>query len=208
MLKFTDVKKNYGSHTVLDIPSLEIGGGLYWLKGSNGSGKSTFLKIATGIVPFTGEVEIDGVKLKQQPVDFRRLVSYAEAEPLYPNYLTGFDLVRFFLRVRKRDSAEADQLITKFGIGDFYKNNIGTYSSGMVKKLSLVLAFIGEPKYIFLDEPLVTIDQQTIPVIQDLIDERCRNEVNFIFTSHQTMDPGHLRAAVELEASNKTVRFV
>jgi len=64
----------------------------------------------------------------------------------------------------------------------------------MVKKLSLVLAFTGQTKFIFLDEPLVTLDQQTVPVLTGLISERKTQGVNFIFTSHQSAENDQLNA--------------
>ncbi len=198
MLTFNNVKKRYGSHLILDIPKLEIADGLYWLKGANGSGKSTLLKMATGIIPFEGEIDIEKINLKKQPVAFRNLVSYAEAEPLYPAFVSGVDLISFYNSVRKSDKSNSDELIDRFSIGGFYKNPIGTYSSGMIKKLSLALAFIGNPKFIFLDEPLVTLDQNSLPVLYSLICEHSKIGVNFIFTSHQPFESEHLPPTTEI----------
>jgi ABC-2 type transport system ATP-binding protein len=58
----------------------------------------------------------------------------------------------------------------------------------MAKKLSLVLAFVGQPKYILLDEPLVTIDKESVPILYGLIQEYSANGFSFIFTSHQAFD--------------------
>lgn len=140
------------------------------------------------MIPFEGEVEIDGVNLRKQPTEYRRLVNYVEAEPLYPPFLTGLDLISFFSTTRKAKKEEVDQLIQKFNIQSFIKTPIGTYSSGMVKKLSLVLAFIGQPKYILLDEPLVTIDKDTVPILYELIQAYSAKGLSFIFTSHQAFD--------------------
>ncbi len=208
MLKFDGVKKSYGSHLILDVPSLEINTGIYWLKGGNGSGKSTLLKMASGIIPFEGEIMIDSVNLKRSPVEYRNLVSYAEAEPVYPSYISGLDLINFYQKIRKEEKQKTSQLIELFGIGTYYKDSIGTYSSGMLKKLSLVLAFIGNVKYIFLDEPLVTIDQKSLPIIYKLISECLETGTNLVFTSHQPIEYNGLRPAIELEASGGTVRFL
>ena len=191
MLFIKDLKKEYGSQLILHIPNLAFDSGLFWLKGANGSGKSTLLKIIAGMIPFVGEVEINSVNLRKQPREYRRLVNYVEAEPLYPPFLTGLDLISFFSSTRKTKKEDADKLVQQFNIQSFIKNPIGTYSSGMVKKLSLVLAFIGQPKYILLDEPLVTIDKESVPILYELIDSHLMNGVNFIFTSHQAFDMIH-----------------
>jgi ABC-2 type transport system ATP-binding protein len=188
MLSIKNLKKEYGTHVILDIPQLQFESGLFWLKGNNGSGKSTLLKIISGIIPFDGEVNIDGVDLRKHPTDYRRLVNYVEAEPLYPPFLTGQDLVSFFISTRMANKEEVDELVQKFNIHSFIKNPIGTYSSGMVKKLSLVLAFIGRPKYILLDEPLVTIDKESVPILYELVKLYFGRGVNFVFTSHQAFE--------------------
>lgn len=188
MLSIKNLKKEYGTHLILDIPQLQFESGLFWLKGNNGSGKSTLLKIISGIIPFDGEVNIDGVDLRKHPTDYRRLVNYVEAEPLYPPFLTGQDLVSFFISTRMANKEEVEELVQKFNIHSFIKNPIGTYSSGMVKKLSLVLAFIGRPKYILLDEPLVTIDKESVPILYELVKLYFGRGVNFVFTSHQAFE--------------------
>lgn len=188
MLSIKNLKKEYGTNLILDVAQLTFGNGLYWVKGANGSGKSTLLKIMGGLIPFEGEVAIDGTDLRQQSTAYRRLVNYAEAEPLYPPYLTGRDLISFIATTRQAYKEQINELIEAFHIGTFIENPIGTYSSGMVKKLSLVLAFVGQPKYILLDEPLVTIDKESVPVLYQLVRAFSNKGVNFIFTSHQAFE--------------------
>ena len=65
MLTFSRLKKEYNSQPVLSVEHLEIGDGLHWLQGANGSGKSTFLKIASGLIPFEGDVVLNGISLKK-----------------------------------------------------------------------------------------------------------------------------------------------
>ena len=207
MLHLSGVQKKYSQRTILDIPDLKIDGGIHWLKGSNGSGKSTFLKMISGIIPFEGNIELANINIKKNGVEYRRLVSYAEAEPLYPEFLTGEDLIRFYNSVRKSDPKDANTLIEKFGISGYHKNPIGTYSSGMVKKLSLVLAFIGKAKFIFLDEPFVTLDVATVPVLIENIKDFHQQGCHFIFTSHQSPEVDMLPLTSEMIAQNTTICF-
>jgi ABC-2 type transport system ATP-binding protein len=96
MLQFTGVEKSYGSTKVLEIPSLELPFGIYWLQGPNGSGKTTLLRMLAGILPFRGQIRLRGCSLRQKPVAYRRLIGWVDAEPLYPDFLTGEDLLAFY----------------------------------------------------------------------------------------------------------------
>jgi ABC-2 type transport system ATP-binding protein len=208
MLQINQVQKKYNQRTVLEITNLVIGEGIHWLKGTNGSGKSTFMKMAGGLIPFEGEIKFNGLSLKESAVMYKRLVCYAEAEPLYPEFLTGEDLIHFYNSTRKAAKKDADDLIYRFGITDFYKNPTGTYSSGMVKKLSLVLAFLGNTKLILLDEPFVTLDVAAVQVVLDTIKEFHQQGRNFIFTSHQSPETATLSLTSEMIAQNNTICFL
>lgn len=208
MFEINQVLKKYEQHTVLQIPSLTIGEGIHWLKGTNGTGKSTFMKMISGMIPFEGEIQLDGIDLKQNPVLYKRQISYAEAEPLYPEFLTGEDLIAFYHTVRKSDQKESEDLIARFGIAGYFKNPTGTYSSGMAKKLSLVLAFIGKTKFILLDEPFVTLDVATVQTLINTIKEFQQQGRHFIFTSHQSPETAALPITTSMIAENNTICYL
>ena len=186
MLQFDHVTKNYDQQQVLEISKLELGRNIYWLQGINGSGKTTFLSMLAGRIPFTGDILLDGINLRQNPLPYRRLVNFAEAEPQYPDFLTGTELISFFQEIRNAALIQTDLLINIFKMHRFISQPIGTYSSGMIKKLSLMLAFIGKPALILLDEPLATLDEGSIHILPELI-KAYHKEFNtcFIFSSHQ-----------------------
>ena len=139
-----------------------------------------------GLIPFKGDIILDGVNLRHSPLPYRRLVSFAEAEPLYPDFITGFELVRFYQDIRKADATQTDMLINLFKLRRFLSQSVGTYSSGMIKKLSLLLAFIGKPSLILLDEPLATLDEGSMHILPDLISAYHKEFKScFIFSSHQ-----------------------
>ncbi|MCE2995928.1 MAG: ATP-binding cassette domain-containing protein [Cyclobacteriaceae bacterium] len=207
MLTLHRVKKEYHSNLIIQVDQLQFDSGLYWIQGNNGSGKSTLLKVIAGMIPFDGDITVNGIDLRKQPVEYRRRIHYVEAEPLYPPFLTGIDLIAFFTRVRKAKKEEVDFLVQKFKISSFIHQNIGTYSSGMVKKLSLVLAFIGQPAYILLDEPLVTIDKDTVPILYEVIELFAAKGIHFLFTSHQAFDIPSLSHR-ELLVENHTICFL
>src|SRR5690349_20757557 len=95
IIRVENLQKFYGSHLALNVPELYLKPGIHWVKGGNGSGKTTFFKTLAGLLPFQGKVIFNGsghretLDLQKNPVDCRRIVNYGEAEPLYPAFVTG-----------------------------------------------------------------------------------------------------------------------
>jgi ABC-2 type transport system ATP-binding protein len=90
MLQFIKFKKLYGGFPALKVDELSIDPGIYWIKGVNGSGKSTLLKSIAGILSFEGDILLNNsISIKKQPVAYRKLVNFAEAQPILPVFLTG-----------------------------------------------------------------------------------------------------------------------
>jgi ABC-2 type transport system ATP-binding protein len=123
--------------------------------------------------------------------EFLKSVNYAEAEPLYPPFLTAKDLVELYGATKKADIDAAKQQLEELHILDAYLQPVGTYSSGMVKKLSLVLAFMGNPDWILLDEPLITIDVAAVELVCKWINDwHARKGISFLISSHQSFAGG------------------
>jgi ABC-2 type transport system ATP-binding protein len=187
MLCIRNYKKAYEGHTVLQIENLQLADGLYWLKGENGSGKTTFLKSLAGLIPFEGVLEVHGINLRKQRRKYTQIVTFAEAEPVYPSFLTGFELLQFYLQTKGGNEKDARQIAEVFDMTSYLNNKVDTYSSGMLKKLSLLLAFTGAPRLILLDEPLITLDVKAVETLQHLILAAHANGVSFLISSHQEL---------------------
>ncbi len=208
MLVIQDLSKKYGSHSILNVPQLNIPDGTFWIEGGNGSGKTTLLKIIAGIIPFEGTVNLNGIDLKKSAVDYRKEISYAEAEPQFPPTLSGTELIRFIQKTRVADQYQVDQLIEQFKIGNFINQSVGGYSSGMLKKLSILLAFIGPQKLILLDEPLITLDTTFIPLLLGVVKERQSTGVSFLITSHQAFETNMLSFTGKITVRDQTAKLV
>jgi ABC-2 type transport system ATP-binding protein len=209
MLHFVKFQKFYGNFPALQIDDLIIDPGIYWIKGVNGSGKSTLLKSIAGILAFNGDIILNNdISIKKHPVAYRKLVNFAEAEPLFPEFLTGMEMIALFASAKDAPSGQEQYFIESMKMQNYVNRPIGTYSSGMLKKLSLVLAFLGNPKLILLDEPLITIDTESLKILYSWIYTQNRdNGVSFMLSSHQALDATELPKAIELLVDEQTLKI-
>ncbi len=184
MLEVHQFYKTYPQGFNLSIPSLHLDKGIHLIKGENGSGKSTLLKAIAGIHRFEGEIILDGTSLKKQPIPYRRLVNYSDAEPLFPEFLSLDELIQFVAQAKEGPADQVRLLKELFGVTGYSSNPISTYSSGMLKKSGLLLAFLGKPSLIILDEPFTTIDALSQKLLRDLISNQASSGVGFLITSH------------------------
>jgi ABC-2 type transport system ATP-binding protein len=186
MLSLIGFEKKYPSGFEVVIPRLDLPQGIHLILGGNGSGKSTLLKALAGIHPAQGEVLLNGTSLKSQPLEYRRKIGFAAAEPTFPEYLNLHDLISVVAKAKKSSNAEISELKSMLDVEDFMTYPIGGYSSGMLKKSALLLAFMGQPELIILDEPFTTIDAQTQEQLVRLICQRAKDGTGFLITSHQS----------------------
>lgn len=194
MLQLTNFSKFYRGRAVLRIDSFAFSPGTYWIQGANGSGKSTLLKAIAGITPFEGDILLAGqLSVKNQAVAYRRLVNFAEAEPVFPAFLTGRELIDLFRTAKNGPPRQEDFYLESLHMTSYVHEPVGTYSSGMLKKLALVLAFLGQPTCIVLDEPLTTLDAAAVPVLCAwMARQHAQQGTSFLLSSHQAFATGAL----------------
>ena len=207
MLHFVGFRKSYGEIPVLIVHDLRIGPGIYWVRGANGSGKSTFLKTAAGILSFYGDIVLNGrTSVKKHAVHYRKGVNFAEAEPVFPEFLTGREMIAMFALAKDAPRRQEEYFIESMRMQAYISEPLRTYSTGMLKKLSLVLAFLGRPEVILLDEPLITIDAGSLNILYAWIAERNKQEgTSFLLSSHQGFESGVLAAPKVICVESNTV---
>ena len=207
MLELTQFRKAYQQQVVLQVQTFTLAAGVYWLRGRNGAGKSTLLKALAGMTSFEGDITLlSNINLKQQPVAYRRLVNFAEAEPVFPAFLTGMELINLFKAAKGAPPHQEALYVESLQMGAYIQEPVRSYSSGMLKKLSLVLAFLGQPACILLDEPLTTLDAESLPVLYSWISRHYQQHGTlFLLSSHQEFAGGLLPPVQELCVAQQTV---
>lgn len=209
MLSVENLVKRYGEKTILDIPKLEIAEGTIHLKGINGSGKSTFSRIVAGLIPYQGELLLHKkLSPNHHKVAYRKAVNHAESEPNYPEFLSANDLIQFVAKAKGASSAQVRSLQEILGVTSYLYDPVGTYSSGMLKRLSLCMAFLGNPSLILLDEPFNTLDVSAISLLKGLIEDSHANGVNFILVSHQDMREFGISISASYLVENHTISAI
>lgn len=205
LLSITGFQKKYPSGFQLRLDQLILEQGIHLILGENGSGKSTFLKALAGIHPADGELILQGFSLQKSPLEYRTRLGYAEAEPVFPPFLNLDDLIEVVAIAKKSPEGQAQVLKETFGVQGYANYPIGTYSSGMVKKAALVLAFLGNPQLIILDEPFTTIDAASQEILSQVILEKARSGISFLLTSHQSSPIDHLPIGSKLLVQNGSI---
>lgn len=210
MLKLLGYQKIYYDVPVLSIPDLFLKTGIYWLKGTNGSGKSTLLKSLAGILHFNGNVYLNqGISLKKDALSYRKMVNFSPAEPVYPEFLTGMEMIKMFATAKSAKENQEQAYIEQMNMSSYINQELGSYSSGMLKKLSLLLAFLGNPSLILLDEPLITVDKESLQILYSWIAEKHEKyNCSFIIASHQYPDKNALSITHELSIADQAIKII
>lgn len=188
MLSILQFSKSYYQRTVLQIEELVFAPGAHWIQGENGSGKSTLFKAIGSLIPFQGFISFQQFDNRKHRVPFQRALGFAEAEPLYPAMLTGHDLISFTRQIKKASTGSTFELVESLGMIDYLHQPISTFSSGMLKKLSLAIAFVGKPDLLVLDEPYITLDADARGVLNNILSTYLQQGATLLFSSHQAIE--------------------
>ncbi|MCY2967023.1 MAG: ATP-binding cassette domain-containing protein, partial [Planctomycetota bacterium] len=189
-----NVSMRFGSFTAVNNVSFSIERGeIFGFLGSNGCGKTTTMKILTGLLPATeGEALLFGKKVDANDLETRRRVGYmSQAFSLYTE-LTVSQNLWLHARLFHLEVAEAreriDELVRRFGLGEYLDALAASLPLGVRQRLSLAVAIIHRPEMLILDEPTSGVDPVARDEFWELLIELSRNENVTIFISTHFMN--------------------
>ncbi len=163
MIKAEGLAKNYGQVQALQGLDIEIGSGVFGLLGPNGAGKTTFIRIiATLLPPTSGKASVFGHDVLHDRIPIRKILGYLPQEfGAYPK-LTGREYLAYISALKgiRRPRKEIDALLAQFHLRDVARRRVTSYSGGMLRRLGIAQALLGEPKVLLVDEPTGGLDPE------------------------------------------------
>ncbi len=185
MIALHGVTKRYEERRAVDGVSLTVNAGeALALWGANGAGKTTLLRCLLGSTGYEGEIAIAGRSPLAEGTAVRRQIGYVPQE--MPTFdLTVGELTGLIARLRGVASGEALGQLDRFGLGAHRAQAVASLSGGMKQKLALMLALLGDPPILLLDEPTANLDAQTQSDLLQRLLELKRQGRTLVFTSHR-----------------------
>ena len=190
-LELRQVSKRYSGIPAVDKASLTARAGeVTGYLGANGSGKSTTMKMITGLLDGdSGEILFDGIPIGRDPVAWRKRIGYVPEEPHLYTHLSGHEYLIMVAQLRsipqQRSSETIDGLLRLLGLHSDRHAAISAYSKGMRQKVLLAAALLHNPDLILLDEPFSGLDVGSSLVLRSLIEELAARGKVVLFSSHE-----------------------
>ena len=207
MLKISNLTVRYGDKIAVDNLSLEIEKGeIYGFIGHNGAGKTTTIKAVTGILSFDkGEIYINGISMKQDPLSCKRLIAYIPDNPDLYDYMTGIQYLNFIADIFGISTTERAAAIKEyadaFEISADLGSPVSAYSHGMKQKLAIISALIHKPKLIIMDEPFVGLDPKASHILKEIMKNTARTAERFFSRLTSSTQPKNF--ATKLQSSKR-----
>jgi ABC-2 type transport system ATP-binding protein len=188
MIELTHISKRFGTHPVLTDFSMSVGRGeIVGLLGPNGSGKTTSIRLINGVMKAdAGTITVAGYDPVHDGEAIRRLSGIlTETAGFYLN-MTGIENLRFFAEMYGvTEQNRPLELLEEFGLLEAKEKKVGTYSTGMKKRLGLAKALLHRPEILFLDEPTNGLDPEGIRMVIEYITKLNRRDgTTVILCSH------------------------
>jgi len=190
MIRFRAFTKRYGSHRAVEGLDLAIEPGeVVALLGPNGSGKTTTLKAAAGLIhPSAGQVLVGDPGRPAAEAVAREVLSFLPQRVSFPESLSGREVLEFYRALRGVAPSRVEDVLRFAALNGSGGRSVGEYSGGMVQRLGLAVAMLPDARVILLDEPTAALDPDGLCAFYGLVTRRRSEGKTVLFTSHHLGD--------------------
>ena len=190
MLEIKELTGGYVNIPVLKDVSFEVGNGqLVGLIGLNGAGKSTTINEIIGLLtPYKGQIQIDGLELRNNPSDYRKKIGFIPETPSLYEELTlreHIETVAMAYDIEQETAFKrVDKLLEMFRLKEKLDWFPVHFSKGMKQKVMIICAFVVDPSLFIVDEPFLGLDPVAIADLIQLLDEEKKKGKSILMSTH------------------------
>jgi ABC-2 type transport system ATP-binding protein len=191
VIELIHLVKKYGDLVAVNDITLTIPRGEFFaMLGPNAAGKTTTLKILTGLIkPTAGCARVCGFDVQAKPIEARRRLAYIPDFPFLYDKLTAWEFFRFIGQLfgisDAQIEANANELIARFHLAGFAHLPLESLSHGTRQRVAIVSALLHHPEVLVIDEPTVGLDPQHARILKDIFNERCRAGMTLLMSTHE-----------------------
>jgi ABC-2 type transport system ATP-binding protein len=190
MIEITKLSMRYGELLALDSLDLTIPQGeLFAFLGPNAAGKTTTIKLLTGLIePSAGEAKVCGYDIQKDPLEAKRRIGYIPDVAEFYDKLTPVEFMAFIAELFQVPPARAKELapelMERFSLGPYARQRIENLSHGTRQRLAFASALLHEPEVIIVDEPMVGLDPKNARVVKEELKARSLAGTTVFLSTH------------------------
>ena len=192
MLSLVNIRKDYGKFTAIEDLNLELEEGLYAMLAPNGAGKTTIIRMMTTLLfPTSGEILYDGENILEMGESYRKMVGYLPQQFGYYKSNTPMQYLSYLAALKKISRQEAKkqipELLELVGLSEEANKKMKKFSGGMIQRVGIAQALLGDPKILILDEPTAGLDPKERVRFRNLLSSMSRNRI-VVLSTHIVSD--------------------
>lgn len=216
MITLDHVSKSYSPKQPLAVDDISLDildGEILGLVGLNGAGKTTAIRMISGIIlPTKGEIRVDNFNIVTQKLQASRLVGWVPEFPNFEPNARPVPLMKYFAGFYNMTGTEADDLIResleRVGLSDYVNRKLSGYSQGMKKRFSIAESLLGDPQNVLFDETFNGLDPEGVVFVRDLINQlRSRNKA-ILLSSHILTEVQNIADRVAIISHGRLLRIL